>query len=450
MANMPANIAQPLLGDDPPWPAVPLPEVIARVIDNRGRTAPVATTGIPLIATDCIKEDALYPVRQNLRYVSRETYDTWFRGHPEPGDVILVNKGTPGRVCQVPKPVDFCIAQDMVALRAKPDVADADYLLAALRSLDFKEQVEGLHVGTMIPHLKKTDFPHLKIPLPPLPIQRAIGRIYCDLSRKIELNRRMNRTLEDLAGALFRAWFVDFEPVVAKVAGRAPFGLAPAVAALFPATFTDSELGPIPLGWRVVPVGDVMQIHDSKRIPVSGAERAKRPGRFPYYGAASVMDYIDDYIFDGVFLLLGEDGSVVDPDGYPVTQYVWGKIWVNNHAHVITGTGGVSTEMLLLFFRETILSPYVTGAVQPKLNQQNLKSVPFICPTVEISKQFARVIAPWFAQLRHNEEESRTLAALRDTLLPKLLSGELRVKGAEKLAGDGHLMPVYRGNVTDT
>ena len=416
-----------------PWPSVPLPNVLAHIVDNRGRTAPVATNGIPLIATDCIKEDALYPVRQNLRYVSRETYETWFRGHPEPGDVILVNKGTPGRVCQVPAPVDFCIAQDMVALRPMPGMVDPDYLLTALRSSDFKEQVEGLHVGMVIPHLKKADFIHLKIPLPPFAVQRAIGRIYCDLSRKIEMNRRMNRTLEEMAAALFKSWFVDFDPVVAKAAGRAPFGLAPIVANLFPATFTDSELGPIPLGWSVIPVGNVMQIHDSKRIPVSGAERAKRPGSFPYYGAASIMDYIDDYIFDGVFLLLGEDGSVVDSDGYPVTQYVWGKIWVNNHAHVITGSGGVSTEMLLLFFRETMLSPYVTGAVQPKLNQQNLKGVPFICPTMGVSDQFARTVAPWFAQLRHNEEESRTLAALRDTLLPKLLSGELPVRGAQMI-----------------
>src|SRR5260221_7683969 len=127
-----------------PWPYVPLPDVLAHIVDNRGRTAPVAHSGIPLIATDCIKEDALYPVRQNLRYVSKETYETWFRGHPEPGDVILVNKGTPGRVCQVPAPVDFCIAQDMVALRARPTVVDSDYLLAALRSSEFKEQVEGL------------------------------------------------------------------------------------------------------------------------------------------------------------------------------------------------------------------------------------------------------------------------------------------------------------------
>src|SRR6266480_2745050 len=152
-----------LLGDDKslavPWPNVPLPDLLSHIVDNRGRTAPVTSNGIPLIATDCIKEDALYPVRQNLRYVSKETYESWFRGHPEPGDVILVNKGTPGRVCQVPAPVDFCIAQDMVALRPKPGIVDADYLLAALRSSDFKEQVEGLHVGMVIPHLKKTDFP---------------------------------------------------------------------------------------------------------------------------------------------------------------------------------------------------------------------------------------------------------------------------------------------------
>jgi type I restriction enzyme S subunit len=160
------------------WCYKTLPELISYVVDNRGRTAPTASSGIPLIATNCISNGSLYPEYKNLRYVSQETYDTWFRGHPRPGDIIFVNKGTPGLVCMVPDPVDFCFAQDMVALRPNTQVVDGKYLLAALRSPHFAEQVEAFSVGTTIPHLKKSDFPKLIIPLPPRKEQEFIGNIY--------------------------------------------------------------------------------------------------------------------------------------------------------------------------------------------------------------------------------------------------------------------------------
>lgn len=414
------------------WLEVRLEEVADEI--TVGFVGPMAdeyrSTGVPFFRSLNIKPFRVQT--DDLKFISPEFHHRIRKSRLKPGDVVIIRTGDPGTATVIPDIFTDANCSDLVIVR--PSKRLNPHFLAYYVNAVAHHQISAQIVGAVQQHFNVGSAKQLTLTLPPRVAQDAIADVLRIFDRKLELNRRMNRTLEELAGALFRAWFVDFEPVVAKAAGRAPFGIAPAVAALFPAAFTDSELGPIPLGWRVIPVGDVMQIHDSKRIPVSGAERAKRPGKFPYYGAASVMDYIDDYIFDGVFLLLGEDGSVVDSDGYPVTQYVWGQIWVNNHAHVITGGAEVSTEMLLLFFRETMLSPYVTGAVQPKLNQQNLKSVPFICPTVEVSKQFAQIVAPWFARLRHNEEESRTLAALRDTLLPKLLSGELRVKDAEKLA----------------
>ena len=115
------------------WQYEVLSDLVSEIVDNRGRSAPTADAGIPLIATNCIKEDGLYPVYENIRFVSSDAYNNWFRSHPEPGDIIIVNKGTPGLVCQVPDPVDFCIAQDMVALRADESRVDREYLLAALR-----------------------------------------------------------------------------------------------------------------------------------------------------------------------------------------------------------------------------------------------------------------------------------------------------------------------------
>ena len=148
------------------------------------------------------------------------------------------------------------------------------------------------------------------------------------------------------------------------------------------------------------------------------------------------MDYVDDYLFDGIYALMGEDGSVINGDGTPVMQYVWGKFWVNNHAHVLRAKKGICTEHLLLHLKKSNIAAFVTGAVQPKLNQGNMNRIPFILPPPEIGEAFARTIEPLFAQVRANTDQSRALATLRDALLPKLLSGELSVNNVpSEMAG---------------
>jgi type I restriction enzyme S subunit len=429
-----------LLGDDKsldvPWPNVPLPDLLSLIVDNRGRTAPVVSSGIPLIATDCIKEDALYPVRQNLRYVSKETYETWFRGHPEPGDVILVNKGTPGRVCQVSAPVDFCIAQDMVSLRPKPGVVDSDYLLAALRSSDFKEQVEGLHVGTMIPHLKKTDFPHLKIPLPPLPIQKAIGRIYCDLSRKIELNRRMNRTLEELAAALFRSWFVDFDPVVAKAAGRQPVHLRPELAALFPATFQDSPLGSIPHGWHIGTVDELMEV-TMGQSPPSSSYNVIGEG-VPFFQGCTDFGFRfpTNRVFCTAPTRYAKKGDILLSVRAPVgdTNIALEDCSIGRGLAALRGRNGERSFPFYALRSQTdeFASFEGEGTLFGAINGPALRGLRLILPPAPVMEAFEKCAVPWDVTIEHNVRESRTLAALRDTLLPKLLSGELRVEQVEK------------------
>ena len=151
------------------------------------------------------------------------------------------------------------------------------------------------------------------------------------------------------------------------------------------------------------------------------------------------MDYVDDFLFDGVYVLTGEDGSVTDDRGYPIVQYVWGQFWVNNHAHVLKGKNGICDEHLYLFLKQKDISPFITGAVQPKLSQNNLKAIPFILPDESINSAFSELAKPIFARLRANSDESRNLSSLRDTLLPKLISGELRVPDAEKFVEESGL-----------
>lgn len=351
-----------------------------------------------------------------------------------PGDIYASLKGATkdgkmiGSVARVPTCVPSGrLTQDTVKLVFRnPDAADASFLHWVLRTPQYRDYCAGHAMGSAVVALSRRDFLSYPVP-PPTTLRRRVVTLLDTIEEKIELNRRMSETLEAMARALFKSWFVDFDPVRAKAEGRDP-DLPQPLADLFPSRLVDSELRDIPEGWEVDAVGDHMANFDSKRVPVSGAERAKRRGSYPYHGAAGVMDYVDDYLFDGVYVLLGEDGSVVRDTGLAVTQYVWGKLWVNNHAHVLQGKGTVSTEQLYLHFHFEPIAPYVTGAVQPKLSQGRMNAMPFVFAGEAVCRAFGQTVMPWFAKLRSAVDETKTLAALRDILLPKLISGELRAK----------------------
>jgi type I restriction enzyme S subunit len=380
-----------------------LREAGVSLIDCDHRTPPPSDEGYPYVAIPQLKHGHLD--LSDARRITREHYEDWTRkAKPRQHDVILSRRCNPGETAVVPKGLECALGQNLVLLRADDSKMFPPFLRWLVRGENWWEQVgKFINVGAVFESLRCGDIPNFELPIPALAEQRAIAAVLGALDDKIELNRRMNETLEALAQSLFKSRFVDA---------------------------TQSAL---PKGWRETNLEDAIVIHDSKRIPLSSRERALRRGKYPYHGAASVMDYVDDYLFDGVYALMGEDGSVVNDDNTPILQYVWGKFWVNNHAHVLTGKNGVSVEHLLLFLKTVNIRPFVTGAVQPKLNQGNLCRVPFVLPPESVSKEFAGIIEPMFARIRANHEESRTLAALRDALLPKLLSGELRVPAAAKL-----------------
>jgi type I restriction enzyme S subunit len=389
-------------------PLIPLTDLVEFIVDNRGKTVPTSATGIKLIATNCIRNEYLYPLYEKVRYVTKDTYNTWFRSHPKPGDIIFVNKGTPGKTALVPNPVDFCIAQDMMAFRLKSNLVYNRYLLAVLRSRNLQNFIMNNQVGTIIPHFKKEQLKTLMIPLPDICKQRKIGDLYFHFSEKAEVNRRINENLEQQAQALFKSWFVDFEPFKNG-------------------EFVESELGRIPKGWRVGRLFDVAEIFDKIRKPLSSRDRENMDRIYPYYGATSCMDYVDNYLFDGIYTLIGEDGSVVKEDGLPYMQYVWGKFWVNNHAHILQGKNGFSTEMIHVMLSITNIQHLVTGAVQAKLSQANMQKILVALPPIDVINKIRPLIDKLYQKRRNLEDENSRLAELRDTLLPKLMSGELKV-----------------------
>jgi type I restriction enzyme S subunit len=373
------------------------------------------------------------------------------------GDLIICEGGEPGRCAiwkdQVP---NMKIQKALHRVRPRNGL-NAEYLHYWFMLAGKLGWLEPYFTGTTIKHLTGKALANLKIRIPSIETQRAIAQLLGSLDDKIELNRKQNATLEEMAQALFQSWFVDFDPVIdkalaagneipeplqAKARRRAALGdrrkaLPAEVAALFPDSFVETEeMGFVPAGWGIVPFKEVYDIFDSKRVPLEKQERAAIPGPYPYYGATSKMDSIDKFIFEGIHILVGEDGSVIDEKGFPFTQYVWGQFWVNNHAHVLKGKGSVSDETLLVFLKQTNVSAFVTGAVQPKINQMNLGRISFTRGTDNVHAAFSSKISSLFEKIRSNSEEVETLITLRDTLLPKLISGELRLGEVSEMANN--------------
>ena len=303
----------------------------------------------------------------------------------------------------------------------------AQYLF---RARQFRARISQLVTGDVRFNISQRSLQSISLLIPPIKEQQAIVDVLSSLDNKIEHNRRAIEKLEAMGKALFQSWFVDFDPVRAKAAGH-PTELPDAISTLFPNELVSSQLGDIPKGWDVDKIGNCFDCLDKKRIPIASNERAKRSGNIPYYGANGIIDWIDDYIFDGTYLLIGEDGSVVKDDGTAFSHYVSGKIWVNNHAHVLVGNKSISTEFLYLFFQFVKIKPYVTGAVQPKISQTNLRRIPLVVPSQEILSYFNGVISLLMNKQLSLGKEISTLTCLRDTLLPKLMSGELRVTNSK-------------------
>lgn len=389
------------------------------VIDNRGRTCPTAPNGKRLIATNCVWNDHLFPSYENVRFVDDNTFKTWFRGHPEPGDMIFVTKGTPGRVCLAPEPVDFCIAQDMVALRADESKVYPRYLFALLRSTAVQERIEQLHVGTLIPHFKKGDFDKLLLHLPDKKTQKFVGDIYFSLSAKIELNRQMNETLEAMARTLFKSWFVDFDPVRAKVEGRTS-SYAPEADSLFPSTLEPDES---PTGWRCGTLIDLCELKRGYDLPTS----QRSPGPYPIVSSSGISGVHSAPMAEGPGVVTGRYGTIGE------VYFINEAYWPLNTALYVRDFKGNCPRFVYYALRHVDFLQYSDKAAVPGINRNHLHQAPMVIAPQSLQEAFEKLLTPIWAKQEANQAECATLTALRDTLLPKLISGELRVKAAEKI-----------------
>ena len=257
-----------------------------------------------------------------------------------------------------------------------------EYLEMWFKRPEFDREAAFIAVGGVRGSMPWNEFAKMKLPVPSIDEQKNIVKAYKTITDRIALKQRINDNLLDTAQTIIKDSIAD--------------------------DCQDST------------VGDIIELFDSIRKPMSSLERSGMERIYPYYGAAALMDYVDDYIFDGIFGLLGEDGTVMDDNGYPTMQYVWGKFWVNNHAHIFQGKNGYSTELAYLILRNTIVRDAVTGAVQLKINQENLRKFPIQLPIEDNLQSIETAIQPLLQLYRNNCDEILRLNQMADIILEKM------------------------------
>ena len=362
------------------------------------------------------------------------------RRRVQPGDTILstVRPGNRAFAFLRAAPNNMVVSTGFTVLRAKERATDSRFLYYLATSDPIIDYLASIaEEKTAYPSVNPIDIGECVVPVPPLNEQRAIASILGALDDKIELNRQMNRTLEAVAQTLFKSWFVDFDPVWAKKEGRQPFGMDADTAALFPDEFEESELGLIPAGWNVGCIGDIV---------------------------ASIRNSTDPSILDSGVPYIGlehmpQQSIALDRWSKAATvkslklqfnrnDILFGKLRPYFHKVGIAPIDGVcSSDILVLrpkqpsylgfalgFLSSTELIDYAaaisTGTRMPRVSWQDISAYPIVIPPLSTIQRFMLIAAPMLERLSHNIMESRILTEIRDTLLPKLLSGELRVPTA--------------------
>ncbi len=441
-----------------------LADCMDAIIDYRGKTPTKTTSGIPLITAKIIKNGRIQDVNE---YIAEDDYDAWMRrGIPKEGDVVLTTEAPLGEVAQLDSR-KIALAQRVITLRGKKGVLDNDYLLYLLQSHDVQHQLDGRGTGSTVKGIKQSELKEIILSFPSINAQKRIAQHLKNIDNKITLNRQINQTLEQMARTLFKSWFVDFDPVIdnaqdagnpipdelqhraeARKAVRESEGFKPLpgdVRQLFPDAFEESELGWVPKGWG------------SKNLTMLVDTISKT---YPLKTVDEVIFLNTGDIEDGRFLhtdfskVAGLPGQA--KKSIQRNDILFSEIRPKNKRFAYVNFDAehhvVSTKLMVLRAKQDVhpLFAYflltlekTTNELQriaelrsgtfPQITYTELGLISFSLPndTKLIDAFVGLYLQPFYDKSFKSREENETLTKLRDTLLPKLISGELRLDDVE-------------------
>lgn len=419
-----------------------LEDCLDALIDYRGKTPVKTESGIPLITAKVIKGGRIEAATE---FIAADNYETWMRrGIPQAGDVVLTVEAPLGEVAQL-GPQKVALAQRVVTLRGKHGVLNSTYLLYWLQSEGAQAALRSRATGTTVLGIKQSELRKVPIQVPNLDVQVAASQVLKALDDRIALLRETNATLEAIAQALFKSWFVDFDPVRAKQQGLAPAGMDDATAALFPDSFEESALGLVPKGWSVQPVGDVVECmggatpntkdssywspeeyawttpKDLSGLPAPVLLRTER--RLSSKGLAKIGSGL---LPSGTLLM-----SSRAPIGYLAIAQIPVAI---NQGYIAMPPGSVLPPLYMLFWCQQNMEGIkarANGSTFMEISKKAFRPIPALVPSQPVIGAFNVIALPLFDRLVENQRQAQTLASLRDTLLPRLISGQLRLPEAE-------------------
>jgi len=398
------------------------------------------TSGVPVIRGNNLTMDMTRFIDEDFVFVTEEKAAELSGCIAVPGDLVFTAAGSLGQVGIIPRRSRYpryVISNKQMRARLDPEVVDELFAFYWFSSPTIVRHTQQRNTGSSVPLINLSILRALPIPLPPLPEQRAIADILGSLDDKIELNRRMNETLEQIAQATFRSWFVDFDPVRAKAEGRQPAGMDAATAALFPDSFEDSPLGEIPRGWDARPLDSVAEFLNGLAMQKYSPEGDEylpvikiaelRSGVTSSSGRGSV-GIPPEYVVDDGDVLFSWSGSL------EVVIWCGGKGALNQHLFKVT-----SREYPRWFYYFWIRQhlPMFRDIASDKattmghIRRHHLSEALVVAPPQPVLDAADSLLSPLLARFVANCQQSRTLAAIRDALLPKLMSGEVRVREAE-------------------
>jgi type I restriction enzyme, S subunit len=356
-------------------------------------------------------------------YVSEEKAKALNQNLARPNDLVFTQRGTLGQVSIVPhgRYDKYVVSQSQMKITVDPDKADVAFLYYLFKTPEQLQYILNSAIQTGVPHTNLGILKATPVKLPPLSVQKGIAVVLSALDDRITLLRETNATLEAIAQALFKSWFVDFDPVRARQEGRAPEGMDEATAALFPDGFEESELGAVPRGWRVGKLEDLLVLQRGFDLPASD----RVSGDFPIIAASGPSGSHHIAMAKAPGVVTGRSGVLGRvflelEDYWPLNTTLWVKDFR-------AATPCYAYEVLKLLD----FASFNAGSAVPTLNRNHVHSLPYLIPDRECIDAYEPIAMAIHSRVRANQHQAQTLATLRDTLLPRLISGQLRLPEAE-------------------